>query len=62
MSQPQPKPLTKAQLQQQEADLRVKRADYIINQFMRRSSIPAYLRDPKMPPGDIDSILEELDR
>ncbi len=63
MTQPSPKPLTKAQLQQQEADRRVSRADYIISHWMRRSlSISSYLRDPKMPPSDVDDILEGLDR
>ncbi len=57
------KPPTKAQLQQQEADRRVNRANYIISHYMRRSlNASMFLRDPKMPPGDVDNILEELDR
>ncbi len=60
MTQPSPKPLTKAQLQQQEADRRVKQAYYIL---VHEKKIAFLLSvDPKMPPRDVDEILEGLDR
>jgi hypothetical protein len=54
------KQLTHNEIQQHKADRRVTEADYILWKY----NIPKswYILDPKMPPNDIDNILEEIDK